>query len=173
MNKKVVKGLSIFCLSMGLGLALGGGSEKYSLYELDQLYAYCQGNEGDWPRVLENTKEAVLAMLTDKKHGLSNEDMMSISAFCYNYHCILQFVQSKFYNNTKHDECLKNLFRLSSKAVGMVDKNKEETVKMKQYKALIEHKNSKNLLTTIATSQFSDLAKLASRIISRNIDWGD
>lgn len=179
MKKEIVKGLSIFGLSliMNLGLAFGGGSEKYSLYQLDQLYAYCQGNEGDWPRVLENTKEAVLAMLADEDYKPSNTDLMAVNSFCCgcNYYLISWFMKSKFYNEAKHAECLKNLFRLSQKMACMSDMEPEETVKMEQYKVLMEQqfKNDKNLLNIITATPFSELAKLAAGIIDRTIDWGE
>ena len=177
MKKEIVKGLSIFCLSMGLSLAFGGGSEKYSLYQLDQLYAYCQGNEGDWPRVLENTKEAVLAMLADEAYEPSNTDLMAVNSFCCgcNYYLISWFMKSKFYNKAKHDECLKNLFRLSHKMACMFEMSQEESIKMKQYKVLMEQqfKNDKNLLNVVNATPFSELAKLAAGIIQSNIAWGE
>ncbi len=175
MKKEIVKGLSIFGLSMGLGLALGGGSEKYSLYDLEQLYSYCQGNEGDWPWVLESTKEAVLAMLADKNYEPTNDDLMAIRAFCLNHRCIDRFMQSKFYEQTKHDECLKNLFRLSHKAACKCEMSQEESIKMERYRILMDRqfKNGKNLLSVITTAPFPELAKLTSGIIARNVDWGD
>ena len=177
MNKKVVKGVSIFCLSliMNLGLAFGGGSEKYNLYDLEELYSYCQGRAASWPRVLASTKEAVLAMLADEDYEPTNDDLMAIRAFCLNHRCIDRFMQSKFYEQTKHDECLKNLFRLSHKAACKCEMSQEESIKMEQYKILMDQQfeNGKNLLSVITTAPFPELAELASGIIARNIDWGD
>ena len=177
MNKKVVKGLSIFGLSliMNLGLALGGGSENYSLYDLEELYSYCQGHAASWPRVLASTKEAVLAMLADEDYEPTNDDLMAIRAFCLNHCCLNRFMQSKFYDESKHDECLKNLFQLSHKVVCKCEMSQEESMKMEQYKILMDRqfKNGKNLLNVITTAPFSELAELASGIIARNVDWGD
>ena len=175
MNKKVVKGLSIFCLSMGLSLAFGGGSENYSLYDLEELYSYCQGRAASWPRVLASTKEAVLAMLAEEDYEPTNDDLMAIRAFCLNHCCINRFMQSKFYDESKHDECLKNLFRLSHKAVCKCEMSQEESIKMEQYKILMDRQfeNGKNLLSVITTAPFPELAELASGIIARNVDWGD
>lgn len=57
MKSKVLKGVSIFCLSMGLGFVMGNGSEKYSLYELKNLYSYFQSYEGCWPNALEKRQK--------------------------------------------------------------------------------------------------------------------
>lgn len=177
MKKQVVKGLSIFCLSVGLRLVFGGGSEKYSLYEFDRLYSYFQAREKCWPKALENTREAVLAMLADEDYEPSDVDLMAIYAFCCgcNYYCIDWFMRSKFYDEAKHAECLKNLFRLSYKMACMFEMEPEEAVKMEQYKVLMKQqfKNDKNLLNVINATPFSELAMLAAGIICRNVDWGD
>ena len=175
MKKEIVKGLSIFCLSMGLSLAFGGGSEKYNLYDLEELYSYCQGRAASWPRVLASTKEAVLAMLADEDYELTNDDLMAIRAFCLNHRCIDRFMQSKFYEQIKHEECLKNLFRLSYKAACKCEMSQEESIKMEQYKILMDRQfeNGKNLLSVITTAPFPELAELTSGIIARNVDWGD
>ena len=177
MRRQVVKGLIIFCLNMALGLALGDGSEKYSLYDLGRLYSYFQAYEECWPKALEKTREAVLAMLADEDYEPSNVDLMAIYAFCCgcNYYCIDWFMRSSFYDETKHDECLKNLFRLSHKMACMFEMGPEESVKMKQYKVLMEQqfKNDKNLLNVVTATPFSELAKLAAGIVGRNVDWGD
>lgn len=177
MKSKVLKGVSIFCLSMGLGFVMGNGSEKYSLYELKNLYSYFQSYEGCWPNALEKTKEAVSVMLADDNYEPENEDMMAVNAFCCscNYYCIDLFVRSKFYDETKHAECLKNLFRLSYKMACMFEIEPEEAVKMEQYKDLMEQqfKNDKNLLNVVNATPFSELAMLAASIICRNVDWGD
>ena len=177
MKKEIVKGLSIFGLSliMNLGLAFGGGSEKYSLYDLEELYSYCQGRAASWPRVLASTKEVILEMLVDEDYEPTNDDLMAIRAFCLNHCCINRFMQSKFYDESKHDECLKNLFRLSHKAVCKCEMSQEESIKMEQYKILMDRQfeNGKNLLSVITTAPFPELAELASGIIARNVDWGD
>ena len=144
---------------------------------MKRLYSYFQAREKCWPKTLEKTQEAVLAMLADENYEPSNDDLIAINSFCCgcNYYCIDWFMRSDFYNEDKHAECLKNLFRLSHKMACMFDMEPEEVVKMEQYKILMEQqfKNGENFLNVVNITPFSELAMLAAGIIERNIDWGD
>lgn len=137
---------------------------------LEHLYTEWDGKAELWPWIYEHTHSELNTILNEPKSLNCNEDLMAIWAFLNNKGCLIDFMNSIFFDKKKHIPWLINLFQVSYKVTFHFYRHQQV---LKRYEAIMNSLDEKNFITIIKDKNFESLINVIKAMLDEKIVWGD